>query len=118
MGTGEWIALGSFLVVTFVAILAGLLYIIHAEQNKQTVRQLETHAKADAVMAELIPNHGSSMRDAVDRIEKAVIELCGADALWSSRIDENTSAIRRYGEFVSNLNSDFRKHLQDHINKE
>ena len=43
--------------------LGGLLYIIRAEIGKNTK---VTKANAE----QMVPNHGTSMRDAVDRIEK------------------------------------------------
>lgn len=52
-------------VTILVAIGAFALYIIRAEIKKNTVTTDLTHAQT-------IPNHGASLRDAVDRIEKRI----------------------------------------------
>ena len=50
------------------------------------------------VKSELSPNHGSSLRDAVDRIEKAVVEIM-------SEQKKNKKAIKRVArEFETHLN--------------
>ena len=50
------------------------------------------------VKAELSPNHGSSLRDAVDRIEKVVVEIM-------SEQKKNKKAIKRVArEFETHLN--------------
>jgi hypothetical protein len=51
------------------------------------------------VTAELSPNHGSSLRDAVDRIEKAVIEIIQEQK-------KNKKAIKR-------VTKDLETHLND-----
>jgi hypothetical protein len=48
-----------------VPLLAGLLYIIRAEIRKNSV-------VTDATHEQVIPNHGTSLRDAIDRIEKRI----------------------------------------------
>ena len=48
-----------------VPILAGLLYIIRAEIRKNSVVTDLTHEQ-------VVPNHGTSLRDAVDRIERRI----------------------------------------------
>ena len=48
-----------------VPILAGLLYIIRAEIRKNTKTTDLTHEQ-------VVPNHGTSLRDAVDRIERRI----------------------------------------------
>jgi hypothetical protein len=48
--------------------MGALLYIIRAEIKKNT-------RSTEATEAQMIPNHGTSLRDAVDRIEKRMGEI-------------------------------------------
>jgi hypothetical protein len=59
-----WIAIA---VTVILAALGGGMYVIRAEVRKG-------NDVAEASHVEMIPNHGSSLRDAIDRIEKRQIE--------------------------------------------
>ena len=51
-----------------VAVLGALLYVIRAEIRKNT-------QTTDITAKQMVPNHGASLRDAVDRIETHIGEL-------------------------------------------
>lgn len=53
------------IVTILIAVGAFALYIIRGEIHKNTITTDLTHAQT-------IPNHGASLRDAVDRIEKRI----------------------------------------------
>jgi len=55
-------------VAILVPCMGALLYIIRAEIRKNT-------RSTEATEAQMIPNHGTSLRDAVDRIEKRMTEI-------------------------------------------
>jgi uncharacterized membrane protein len=65
-----------------VPILAGLLYIIRAEIRKNT-------ATTDLTHEQVIPNHGTSLRDAVDRIEKRIDGVHEDITYVRSRVDRH-----------------------------
>ncbi len=48
-----------------VPLIGALLYVIRAEIRKNT-------ATTDATHEQVVPNHGTSLRDAVDRIERRI----------------------------------------------
>jgi len=52
----------AVIVTVILAVLAGGMYVIRAEVMKGNVTATAAHE-------EMIPNHGSSLRDAVDRLE-------------------------------------------------
>ena len=61
---GDWEALLGILII----LLGGLTWLIRTEVKK--------NGKSIAAnSAEMIPNHGSSLRDAVDRIERRISEI-------------------------------------------
>ena len=73
----EWIipALGGI-----AALLSLILYGVskgRAETKKTKAEAKKIAAETQKITAELSPNHGSSMKDAVNRIEKKVTELDG-----------------------------------------
>jgi hypothetical protein len=74
-------------IITAVAVpvLAGLLYIIRAEIRRNTVT-------TDATHDQMIPNHGTSMRDAVDRIENTIHDLRGDVAYLRDRVDRHVDS--------------------------
>lgn len=94
--------------------LAGLAAVITAAS---TLRRSEArHAKARAddearwitVTSELEPNHGSSLRDAVDRIEHAVDELREDHTDLARRLGHELGEIRRtmdreHGDYDSRI---------------
>ena len=53
----------AVLTAIMVPVVGALLYVIRAEIRKNT-------KTTDATHEQMVPNHGTSMRDAVDRIEK------------------------------------------------
>lgn len=57
----------AVIVTVILALLAGGMYVIRAEV-------LKGNETADLTHREVIPNHSSSLRDAVDRIEKRQVE--------------------------------------------
>jgi len=59
-----WVGIG---VTVILAAVAGCMYVIRAEVRKG-------NSVAEASHVEMIPNHGSSMRDAIDRIESRQAE--------------------------------------------
>ena len=71
--------------ITVTVLIAGsafALYIIRGEIKKNTVTTDLTHAQT-------IPNHGASLRDAVDRIEKR-IDGVHADVIYvRDRVDRH-----------------------------
>ena len=84
-----------------VPLLGLLMYVIRAEIRRNTKTTDDTHAQ-------MIPNHGSSLRDAVDRIERRQHE------------DRET-----YRELIADVHTDVRatradlaQHIQWHVNKE
>jgi len=58
----------AILTAIMVPVIGGLLYIIRAEirRNSQVT---------DATHEQVIPNHGTSLRDAVDRIERRITDV-------------------------------------------
>lgn len=57
------------------AVQITLISVVGALCTGILVELIRTRRKAEVSVAELQPNHGTSMRDAVDRIEKQVAEL-------------------------------------------
>ena len=60
---GGWATLGSFVIELIAIIWASIKFF-----NK-------VHRKLDSIGADLVPNHGSSLRDAIDRIEETVKDV-------------------------------------------
>lgn len=60
----------AIVTAVMVPVLAGLLYIIRAEIRRNTKTTDDTHAQ-------VIPNHGhgTSLRDAIDRMERQLSEV-------------------------------------------
>lgn len=58
----------AIITAVMVPVLAGLLYIIRAEIRRNTQTTDDTHAQ-------VIPNHGTSLRDAIDRMERQLSEV-------------------------------------------
>jgi uncharacterized membrane protein len=58
----------AIITAVMVPVLAGLLYIIRAEIRRNTKTTDDTHAQ-------VIPNHGTSLRDAIDRMERQLAEV-------------------------------------------
>jgi hypothetical protein len=80
-----------------VPVLGGLLYIIRAEIRKNT-------ATTDATHEQMIPNHGTSLRDAVDRIEHGRLE---DRALYKQLISDVHADVRYVVARVD-------RHIDDH----
>lgn len=56
-------SVAAAITAVLVPLLGLLMYVIRSEIRRNTKTTDETHAQ-------MIPNHGSSMRDAIDRIER------------------------------------------------
>ena len=91
-----------------VAAIAGTSAVIGAWLNsRKSARHVQT------VAAELKPNHGSSLRDAVDRIESSIILLHetvasdrrSLDRAWE-RVDSVRGAVDQLAAQVSRLHPD------------
>lgn len=65
-----------------VPMLAGLLYIIRAEIRKNS-------AVTDATHAQTVPDHGKSLRDAVDRIEHRIDSVHDDITYVRGRVDRH-----------------------------
>jgi|GEM_PF-2118117 len=89
------IAICGTLLVAISALAGGLLYVIRAEVRKGNVTTEQAHA-------EMIPNHGTSMRDAVDRIERRQGEYR----------DEARQSLDTVHARISSLHTDLRVGIQ------
>jgi hypothetical protein len=65
-----------------VPLLAGLLYLIRAEIRRNTLTTDATHAQT-------VPNHGTSLRDAVDRIERRIDSVHDDVVYVRGRVDRH-----------------------------
>lgn len=70
------------IIATVVALLGGLMYLIRAEIRKG-------NDVADESLAQMVPNHGASLRDAVDRIEGHIGELRQDVGYLRERVDRH-----------------------------
>ena len=68
-----------------VAVCGGLLYIIRGEIRKNT-------QTTDITARQMIPNHGTSLRDAVDRIERQLGELREDIGYVRARVDRHVDS--------------------------
>ena len=94
-------SIAAAITAVIVPILGLLMYVIRAEIRRNSAVTDETHAQ-------MIPNHGSSLRDAVDRIERRQHE------------DRET-----YRELIADVHTDVKatradlaNHIDWHMNKE
>jgi hypothetical protein len=88
----------AIITAIMVPVLAGLLYIIRAEIRKNTT-------VTDATHAQTVPNHGTSLRDAVDRIERGRHE---DRQMFLSRIDDVHSDVKA-------TRADLANHIDFHL---
>lgn len=84
-----------------VPMLGALMYVIRAEVRRNT-------KVTDATALQMIPNHGTSMRDAIDRIERRQQEDRETYQGLISEVHEDVKATR----------SDLANHIDWHMNKE
>lgn len=84
-----------------VPMLGALMYVIRAEIRRNT-------KVTDSTALQMIPNHGTSMRDAIDRIEKRQQEDRETYQGLISDVHADVKATR----------SDLSNHIDWHMNKE
>lgn len=74
-------------VTVLLALVAAGMYVIRAEVRKG-------NAAAETAAVQLVPNHGTSLRDAIDRIERRGNEDRATYLAHISDIHEDVKAIR------------------------
>jgi hypothetical protein len=89
-----WVGIG---VTVILAAVAGCMYVIRAEVRKGNTDSAAAHV-------ELIPNHGSSLRDAVDRIE-------------ARQIEDRATFLGHVADLHANLNG-LRNRVDNHIDRQ
>lgn len=125
LGTPTWEVLGGVLAgvaALFTALVGGVKVLGELRQLRRQADK--TAADAAAVLAQQHPNHGSSMRDGLNRVERLVEQVAGEQAAIRAEQRRHNAELARVhntigavGERITAESARTAHELADHANR-